>query len=62
MSEENKAASRRIANAFSTGDYSAFDEVISPQCVDHTLAPGQVPGPVGMKQMATMFRTGFPDL
>ena len=62
MSEENKAAFRRIANAFSTGELSAFDEVISPQCVEHNPAPGQGPGPEGLKQLATIIRTAFPDL
>ena len=60
MSEENKSAFRRIVNAFSTGDLSAFDEVIAPQFVDHN--PGQGPEPAGMKQMATMLRAAFPDL
>ena len=62
MLEENKAAFRRITNAFSTGDLSAFDEVIAPQMVEHNPAPEQAPGPEGFKQMATMMRTAFPDL
>ena len=62
MSEENKAAFRRIVNAFGTGDLSTFDEVIAPQYVEHNPAPGQGPGPEGMKQLATMMRTAFPDL
>ena len=62
MSDENKAAFRRIANAFGTGDLSTFDEVIAPQYVEHNPAPGQAPGPEGLKQMATMMRTAFPDI
>ena len=62
MSEENKAAFHRIVYAFSTGDLSVFDEVISPQMVEHNPAPGQAAGPEGMKEIATMLRTGFPDL
>ena len=62
MSEENKAAFRRIVNTFGTGDLSIFDEVIAPQYVEHNPAPGQVPGPEGLKQIATMMRTAFPDL
>ena len=62
MSEENKAAFRRIANAFSTGDLSIFDEVMAPQYVEHNPTPGQAPGTEGLKQMATMMRTGFPDI
>ena len=62
MSEENKAAFRRIAEAFSTGDLSTFDELISPQFVEHNPAPGQGSGPEGMKQLAAMFRIAFPDL
>ena len=62
MSEENKAAFRRITEAFSTGDLSTFDELISPQFVEHNPAPGQESGPEGMKQLAAMFRIAFPDM
>jgi predicted ester cyclase len=61
MSEENKAAFRRVTDAFSSGDFSAFDDLIAPDMVEHNPAPGQAPGPEGMKQMAGMFRTAFPD-
>jgi len=61
MSEENKAAFRRVTDAFSSGDLSAFDDLIAPDMVEHNPAPGQAPGPEGMKQMAGMFRTAFPD-
>ena len=61
MSEENKAAFRRVTDVFSSGDFSAFDDLIAPDMVEHNPAPGQGPGPEGMKQMAGMFRTAFPD-
>ena len=62
MSAENKAVFRRITDAFSTGDLSAFDELISPQYVEHNPAPGQESGPEGLKQLADMLRTAFPDM
>ena len=46
MSEENKAAFHRIVYAFSTGDLSVFDEVISPQMVHNPLR-GKLRGPKG---------------
>ncbi len=61
MSEENKAAFRRVTDAFSSRDFSAFDDRIAPEMVEHNPAPRQAPGPEGMKQMAGMFRTAFPD-
>ena len=62
MSEANKAAMRRIASAFGTGDLSTFDELISPQYVEHSPMPGQAAGPERLKQMSTMMRTAFPGL
>ena len=62
MSEENKAAFQRITDVFSSGNLAAFDEVISPQYVEHNPAPGQAPGPEGLKQMFTTFFTAFPDM
>ena len=62
MSEENKAAFQRITDVFSSGNLAAFDEVVSPQYVEHNPAPGQGSGPEGLKQMATMFLTAFPDM
>ena len=62
MSEENKALFRRITDAFSMGDLSAFDELVAPQYIEHNPAPGQESGPEGLKQIAAMFRTAFPDM
>ena len=61
--QENKAALRRLINeGFLGGDTAVVDELIASDFVDHSPAPGQAPGPEGVKQAMTMFRTAFPDL
>ena len=62
MSEENKAKFRQLAEAFANGNVAAFDDLISADYVEHSPAPDQGPGIEGLKQMATMFRSAFPDL
>ena len=62
MSEENKAKFRQVAEAFANGNIAAFDDLIAPDFIEHSPAPDQAPGVEGIKQMATMFRSAFPDL
>ena len=63
MSEANKAIARRIFDeAWSQGKFDVLDEAIDPEYVFHDpMAPG-VKGPEGLKQLITMYRTGYPDL
>jgi len=45
-----------------TGNFDVFDEVVSPDVVDHDPAPEQGPGPQGFKDMFATMRSAFPDL
>ena len=63
MSEQNKAAMRRLVDEImNKGNLAVVDELISADAVDHSLMPGQEPGPEGFKKLVTMFRSAFPDL
>ena len=63
MSEENKAIMRRlIKEGFNQGDLGLFDELVSPDFVNHSAPPGVPPTREGWKQLAAMFLTAFPDM
>lgn len=62
--DENKAVVRRF-NAitqqfFRGGDVNGLEEVCAPDFVHH--GPGMPPDLAGLKQMAPVFRTAFPDI
>ncbi len=60
--EENKSVVRRlIGEVWNKGDISLAENLISSTYIDHS-APGLPPGVESFKQVATMFRTAFPDL
>lgn len=61
--EENKLAVQRLADeAFNRLNLAAVDEFVSPDLIDHNPAPGQLPGPTGVKWFVTMFHEAFPDV
>ncbi len=60
--EQNNATQEKLASAAMSGDLDAFDEVFSPDVVDHDPAPDQGPGPDGFKTFFSALRTAFPDL
>jgi steroid delta-isomerase-like uncharacterized protein len=64
MSEsDNVKLFRRVTlGAFADGDLSVLDECLTDDFVEHEPAPGARPGREGVKDIATMIRTGFPDL
>ena len=63
MSEQNKAAVRRIfEEGFVKGNVSALDGITSSDVVDHNPLPGQGPGRQGFKDLIAMVRGAFPDL
>jgi steroid delta-isomerase-like uncharacterized protein len=64
MSAENKALIRRWINAaYNKGDWKVLDEVLAPNFVRHDQASGVTgKGPDVEKQVATLYRTAFPDL
>ncbi len=63
MTEEtNKATIRRIVEEIQNGDNLALlDELVAPNFVNHTPAPGLPPDGEGIKQLLSMFRAAFPD-
>ena len=63
MSEANKAIARRfIEEGINQTNLDIFDELVAPDFVNHSAPPGVPPTREGWKQLATMFRTAFPDL
>ena len=63
MSDANKAVVKRFVDElFIKGNLDIADELIADDYVDHTPPPDLPPGRAGLKQLATMFRNGFPDL
>jgi predicted ester cyclase len=62
-SEENEAIVRKAVEAFNRNDLDAVDRLFAAGYVDHDPSrAGLPPGPEGVKQAWSMFRTAFPDL
>jgi len=61
--KENMANARRmLGEVWSKGNLDLVDELVDANYVfDDPMAPG-VRGPEGLKQLVTMYRTGYPDL
>ena len=63
MSEENKKLARRFVERFSQKDLDVFDELLAPDFVDLTPAPGAEPTREGWKQNVSRGEwTAMPDL
>jgi steroid delta-isomerase-like uncharacterized protein len=64
MSEENKAIVRRFYDEFaSQGNLSLANELVAEDFVDHNPGvPDMAPGPEGMIQVFTAFRSAIPDM
>jgi predicted ester cyclase len=61
--EKNKALVRWWwEEVWVKGNVDATDEFIAANYVDHPGLPGLPPGPEGMKQALTYYRTAFPEL
>jgi predicted ester cyclase len=61
--EQNKALYRQyIQEVFNEGRLDRLDELLSPSYVYRNAPPGTPPGAEAIRQVVTMFRTGFPDL
>jgi len=56
--EENKAIVRRFTEEFNKRNLAIFDEVLAPDCADHTH---QLRGLKNIKQFFTMLIKSFPD-
>ena len=60
--EQDKAAmSRLMVDLFVKGDLAVADELVVPDYIEHSAAPGIPPGIPGLKATAQMIRAGFPD-
>ena len=60
--EENKAINRRFfEEVWSQGNLTAVDELCAPNLI-YRLPTGPTHGLEEFKQLATMYRTAFPDL
>jgi steroid delta-isomerase-like uncharacterized protein len=63
MSEQNKAlALRGITEIWSQGKLDVIDEIYDPRFVYHEPYAGELRGLEGLRQVVTMYRTGYPDL
>jgi len=63
MSEQNKAAARKVLEVFSTGDLDVLDEFVAPNAIDHdAYNPHASEGAEGQKKTIAMYRDAFPDL
>jgi steroid delta-isomerase-like uncharacterized protein len=61
--ERNKALMRRFWNVWEQGSIDLLDELLAPEYINHTLAtPDLPPGPEGVKEVVSMFRSAMPDL
>jgi serine phosphatase RsbU (regulator of sigma subunit)/predicted ester cyclase len=60
--EENIALVRRFLEARAEGDLDAMDEIMAPDFVDHTLAPGQQSDREGVKRAVAQFSAAFSDV
>ncbi|MGH3148048.1 MAG: ester cyclase, partial [Rubrobacter sp.] len=61
--EKNKALVRRWwEEVWVEGNVAATDEFVAPDYVDHPSPPGLPPGPEGMMQALTTYRTALPNV
>ena len=59
---ENKALAARIPlEVFNQGRVDVLDEVLVPDYIEHSPAPGFPDGPEGLKQFVLALRAAFPD-
>jgi steroid delta-isomerase-like uncharacterized protein len=60
--EANKELVRQLYEVSNTGDIASLDSILSPDYVNHTAQPGEIPTAEGLAQVVTTFRSAFPDL
>jgi predicted ester cyclase len=61
--QRNKALVRRFVEEYQSGaDERAFDELMHPEFVDHSLPPGLAAGPRGVRQQFDRLRATFEGL
>lgn len=62
MSTPKQILQRALDEIFNHGKLETADELIDPAYVNHDASPGQGGGPEGVKHVARLYRTAFPDL
>jgi predicted ester cyclase len=63
VEEKNKALVRKFfEEAWAKGNAAAVDEFMATNYVEHPRPSGLPPGPEGLKQLITAYRSAFPDL
>src|SRR5918993_984943 len=60
--EENRALARRFLEIRGKGDLDAIEQMMSPDFVDHTLAPGQEPDREGYMRQVAEYAAAFSHL
>ena len=63
MSDQNKAAAKRVLDAWNARDLDAFDEVIAVNFIDHDPQNpfADVHGPDSLKRLGQMYLAAFSD-
>ncbi|WP_054814774.1 ester cyclase [Nocardia arizonensis] len=63
MSEQNKAASARVFDAWNSRDFDVFAEVIAADAIDHDPQNpfADIHGPEGLEKLARMYLAAFSD-
>jgi steroid delta-isomerase-like uncharacterized protein len=59
----NKASARRFyEDVWNKGNVALIDELVAPQHVQHDPNnPNTAPGPAGIRQLVSLYRSAFPD-
>jgi len=61
--DENKAIARRLLEeVWNKGNLKVLDEYVAPGAVNHDPNNPIAPGPEGLKQIASLYRSALPDL
>lgn len=58
---DNIAAQERFGKAVNTNNLSDMEQLVTPDCIDHDPAPGQVKGPAGYISLFKQMIEAFPD-
>jgi steroid delta-isomerase-like uncharacterized protein len=60
--DPNSLLNRLFGEAVNQGRVEVISELYSPKFTDHSPGPGQLPGPAGIVDAVTQYRTAIPDL
>ncbi len=61
--DQNKSTARRVAEeVWNKGNLKALDEIFAPGAPNHNPNVATAPGPEGLKQVVSLYRSAFPDI